>query len=58
MSRSISSPSMASSSLSPASAASRKPLSPTMHSHGSIVESAGEIEDDESRRLSEMAFMY
>ena len=35
----------------------RQPLSPTIYSHGSIVLEANEIEDDESRRLSELAFL-
>ena len=35
----------------------RQPLSPTMHSRGSILNSAAGIKDDESRRLSEMAFL-
>ncbi|KLO16070.1 hypothetical protein SCHPADRAFT_901886 [Schizopora paradoxa] len=35
----------------------RAPLSPTMHSRATIMLEAGAIEDDESRRLSEMAFL-
>ena len=36
----------------------RKPLAPTMHDRGSILLQTGAIEDEESRRLSEMAFLY
>ncbi|TBU50344.1 hypothetical protein BD309DRAFT_380870 [Dichomitus squalens] len=35
----------------------RQAVAPTMHSHGTIVHQAHFIEDDESRRLSEMAFL-
>lgn len=35
----------------------RTPLSPTMHSRGSILVCAKGIEDEESRRLSEAAFL-
>ena len=35
----------------------RQPVAPTMHSRGSILHQAHFIEDDESRRLSEMAFL-
>ena len=35
----------------------RQAVSPTMHSHGTIVHQTNFIEDDESRRLSEMAFL-
>ncbi|KII85104.1 hypothetical protein PLICRDRAFT_45220 [Plicaturopsis crispa FD-325 SS-3] len=35
----------------------RVPLSPTMHSRGSILLETKEIQDEESRRLSEMAFL-
>ncbi|EKM58427.1 uncharacterized protein PHACADRAFT_252740 [Phanerochaete carnosa HHB-10118-sp] len=35
----------------------RQPLSPTMHTRGSIILYAGEIQDEESRRLSEAAFL-
>jgi len=35
----------------------RVPLSPTIHNRGSILMSTKHIEDDESRRLSEMAFL-
>lgn len=35
----------------------RKPVSPTMHSRGSILLEMKGIEDEESRRLSEMAFL-
>lgn len=41
----------------PVSVRPRQALSPTMHSRGSILIEAGSIEDDESRRLSEMAFL-
>ncbi|PCH39409.1 hypothetical protein WOLCODRAFT_141256 [Wolfiporia cocos MD-104 SS10] len=34
----------------------RQALSPTMHDRGSLLVEAGRIEDEESRRLSEMAF--
>lgn len=34
-----------------------QPLNPTMHSRGSILMEARAIEDDESRRLSELAFL-
>ena len=33
------------------------PLSPTMHNRETMMLEAGRIEDDESRRLSEMAFL-
>ncbi|PIL35370.1 hypothetical protein GSI_02096 [Ganoderma sinense ZZ0214-1] len=35
----------------------RQAVAPTMHSHGTIVHQTNFIEDDESRRLSEMAFL-
>jgi hypothetical protein len=35
----------------------RMPLSPTIHNLGSILKEAKEIDDEESRRLSEMAFL-
>ncbi|KAI0671446.1 hypothetical protein C8Q78DRAFT_1078263 [Trametes maxima] len=35
----------------------RQAVAPTMHSRGSILHQAFAIEDDESRRLSEMAFL-
>ncbi|KAI0707161.1 hypothetical protein C8Q76DRAFT_696430 [Earliella scabrosa] len=35
----------------------RQAVAPTMHSHGSILLQAHTIEDEESRRLSEMAFL-
>ncbi|KAK7690550.1 hypothetical protein QCA50_005648 [Cerrena zonata] len=35
----------------------RQPLSPTIHSRGSILMEARGLEDDESRRLAEMAFL-
>lgn len=35
----------------------RQALSPTMHDRGSILVEAGRIQDEESRRLSEMAFL-
>ncbi|KZT67939.1 hypothetical protein DAEQUDRAFT_766712 [Daedalea quercina L-15889] len=35
----------------------RQALSPTIYNRGSILVEAGRIEDDESRRLSEMAFL-
>lgn len=35
----------------------RQARAPTMHSRGSILQQAHFIEDDESRRLSEMAFL-
>ena len=35
----------------------RQPLSPTMHSRGSILMETRGIEDDESRRLAELAFL-
>ncbi|KAI0072964.1 hypothetical protein K474DRAFT_1667190 [Panus rudis PR-1116 ss-1] len=35
----------------------RTPLSPTMHSRGSILMETKGIEDDESRRLAELAFL-
>ena len=35
----------------------RQPVAPTMHSRGSILHQAHFIEDEESRRLSEMAFL-
>ncbi|GJE96269.1 hypothetical protein PsYK624_124630 [Phanerochaete sordida] len=35
----------------------RQPLSPTMHTRGSIIIHAEEIEDEESRRLAEAAFL-
>ncbi|KAI0368771.1 hypothetical protein BV20DRAFT_980526 [Pilatotrama ljubarskyi] len=35
----------------------RQPVSPTMHNRGSILHQTHFIEDDESRRLSEMAFL-
>lgn len=36
----------------------RTALSPTMHSRASIIVQADTIDDDESRRLSELAFLY
>ncbi|KAG9087269.1 hypothetical protein FS749_003036 [Ceratobasidium sp. UAMH 11750] len=36
----------------------RTPLSPTMYTVGDIHAETGKIEDDESRRLSEAAFMF
>lgn len=35
----------------------RQPLSPTIHSRGSILMQTRGLEDDESRRLAEMAFL-
>jgi len=35
----------------------RQPLSPTIHSNGSILLQTNHIEDEESRRMTEMAFM-
>ena len=35
----------------------RQPLSPTLHNRASIIACAGAIEDEESRRLSEAAFL-
>ncbi|KAH9915108.1 uncharacterized protein B0H18DRAFT_108111 [Fomitopsis serialis] len=35
----------------------RQALSPTIHDRGTILVEAGRIEDEESRRLSEMAFL-
>jgi hypothetical protein len=32
-------------------------LSPTMHSQGSILAEMSKIEDEESRRMTEVAFM-
>ena len=37
--------------------AQRQALSPTMHNRASIIVCAGAIEDEESRRLSEAAFL-
>ncbi|TDL21613.1 hypothetical protein BD410DRAFT_789365 [Rickenella mellea] len=37
--------------------AKRMPLSPTMHSRATIMAQAGRIEDDDTRRLTEMAFL-
>jgi hypothetical protein len=36
----------------------REALSPTMYTAGDIQLATGEIEDDESRRLSEAVFMF
>ncbi|KAH9928433.1 hypothetical protein B0H21DRAFT_826328 [Amylocystis lapponica] len=35
----------------------REPLAPTMHSRETMLREAGRIQDEESRRLSEMAFL-
>lgn len=35
----------------------RQPVSPTLHSHGSILLETSAIEDDEARRMTELAFL-